>query len=53
MKRLVIEIPDTMQCGFLNYVYVDNNGEQWIGTQSIDTADINAGHVTVEPREEV
>lgn len=53
MKRLVIEIPEGMLCAFLNYVHVDDDGEEMMGVLKIDTDDIIAGHVTVEPMEEV
>lgn len=52
MKCLKIEIPDRTLCAFLNYVHVDDEGDEIMGVLKIDTDDIIAGHVTVEPMEE-
>lgn len=51
MKRITIDLPKGTLCVFLNYVYVGNDGMS-MGVKQISTEDIEAGHVTVEPKEE-
>lgn len=53
MKCLKIEIPDGTLCAFLNYVFVGEGGGMNMAVKQISTDDIAAGHVTVEPKEEV
>ena len=52
MKTITIELPDTTLCSFLNYVFVGEGGGMLMGVKLLDTNDIKAGHVTVDPKEE-
>lgn len=52
MKCLKIEIPDRTLCAFLNYVFVGEDGGMNMGVKQISTEDIEAGHVTVETKED-
>lgn len=51
MKCLKIEIPDGTLCAFLNYVFIGEEGGMSMAVKQISTADIEAGHVVVEPKE--
>ena len=42
--KVMIEIPDTTVCAFINYVFYENNGLS-MGAKSIDTDDIEKSKV--------
>lgn len=44
--KIVIEIPDTTTCAFLNYIFATSTGMS-MGVKSIDTDDIKSGNVLV------
>lgn len=52
-KRITVELPEGAMCAFLNYVYFDlENGGMKMGALSIDTDDIDKGHVVAKPKKE-
>lgn len=50
MKRIMVEFPDGVMCGFVNYVYVTKSGIS-IGTTAIDTETIERGIVACKDTE--
>lgn len=52
VKRITVNLPAGTVGAFLNYVYVDADGDMMMGTVKLDTKDINARCVTVKSKEE-
>jgi len=44
--KIIIEIPDTTNCAFFNYVYTTSTGMS-MGVKSISTDDIRSGDILV------
>ena len=45
--KIMVEIPDTTVCAFINYVFASNGGMS-MGARSIDSADLAQGYSNFE-----